>query len=94
MRFYLAPQKLTITGLNMNSVKHSRLGYFSSSVGIPNQTELTSLRETHPVIELNHFCDDFLINGGENRISNELHVFVGELVHKDLERLCTHRSSQ
>lgn len=42
-------------------------------------------RDTYPVTELHHFRDDFLINAGENGVSNELHVFAGELVYKNLE---------
>ena len=41
-------------------------------------------RETYPVTEVHHFSKDFLIDGGENGVCYELHVFAGELVNINL----------
>lgn len=41
-------------------------------------------RGTHPVTELHHLSYDLLIDAGEDGVSDELHVFACELVHKHL----------
>lgn len=39
---------------------------------------------TNPVAELHHLGDDLLVDTGEDGISDELHVFAGERIHKHL----------
>lgn len=46
--------------------------------------EKSKEEQLYPVTELDHFSSDFLINGRENGVPYEFHVFACELVHKNL----------